>query len=207
MIDTITRKQAKELKLKKYFTGKPCKHGHISDRYTKSARCKMCVDLESEKWRKTNFCKVVEQRKRYYQDNKTIMDTRSTLFRKQHPEKRAEYVKKWADNNKERIKGYQRKYRLSNQHKCNARTARWIANVKRATPLWSEIGEIEQVYQECRNISKQTGNPHEVDHIIPIHSDYVCGLHCLDNLQIITEKDNRTKNNICWPDMEVEKRG
>ena len=27
---------------KKYFTGKPCKHGHIAERYTKDGNCIVC---------------------------------------------------------------------------------------------------------------------------------------------------------------------
>lgn len=31
MLNEISRKEAKSLGLKQYFTGKPCKHGHIAD--------------------------------------------------------------------------------------------------------------------------------------------------------------------------------
>ena len=40
----ITRKEAKEQGLKKYFTGKPCKHGHISERRVDSRGCIACRD-------------------------------------------------------------------------------------------------------------------------------------------------------------------
>lgn len=38
----ISRQEAKELGLKLYFTGKPCTHGHISDRYVSNSLCKEC---------------------------------------------------------------------------------------------------------------------------------------------------------------------
>lgn len=41
----------------------------------------------------------------------------------------------------------------------------------------------------------------EVDHIVPIKSDIVCGLHCIDNFQLMTREDNARKGNRFWPDM------
>lgn len=38
----ITRKKAMEKGLKRYFTGKPCKHGHVAERYTVSRHCSIC---------------------------------------------------------------------------------------------------------------------------------------------------------------------
>jgi hypothetical protein len=42
---------------------------------------------------------------------------------------------------------------------------------------------------------------YHVDHIVPLTSDLVCGLHCEANLQIAVGKDNIAKNNRWWPDM------
>ena len=42
MNEIITRQQAIARKLHKYFTGKHCKHGHLSDRYTVSGMCVRC---------------------------------------------------------------------------------------------------------------------------------------------------------------------
>ena len=38
----VSRKQAQEQGLKHYFTGKPCKHGHIAPRFTNHRRCLEC---------------------------------------------------------------------------------------------------------------------------------------------------------------------
>lgn len=42
-MNVITRDQAIERRLTHYFTGKPCKRNHISQRYTKSLACLECL--------------------------------------------------------------------------------------------------------------------------------------------------------------------
>jgi hypothetical protein len=43
MSHLISREEAKRQGRKRFYTGKPCKHGHISERYTKSNSCAECV--------------------------------------------------------------------------------------------------------------------------------------------------------------------
>ena len=54
-----------------------------------------------------------------------------------------------------------------------------------------------QFYTEARQKTVETGVKHEVDHIIPLISDVVSGLHVPWNLQILTTFENRsTSNNV-----------
>lgn len=68
-------------------------------------------------------------------------------------------------------------------------------HIKLATPQWANINEINAFYVQAQKLNKETGTPHEVDHIIPIINELVCGLHVPANLQILTEKDNQKKSN------------
>jgi hypothetical protein len=43
----ITRKAAKEIGSARYFTGNPCKHGHVSERLTINGSCVECSRLKS----------------------------------------------------------------------------------------------------------------------------------------------------------------
>jgi len=66
---------------------------------------------------------------------------------------------------------------------------------KRATPSWVNKNDFEAIYDKARKLSEQTGINHEVDHIIPLKGELVCGLHVPENLQIITECENGKKFN------------
>jgi hypothetical protein len=68
-----------------------------------------------------------------------------------------------------------------------------------ATPAWADLLGIEQIYGEAKRMTKETGIVYEVDHIVPLISPLVCGLHVPANLRPLPEFDNRSKGNRHWP--------
>ena len=46
-MDIISRSQAFRSGSKRYFTGKPCKHGHLTERYTRNAICLECARINN----------------------------------------------------------------------------------------------------------------------------------------------------------------
>lgn len=64
----ILRAEAVELGLKKYFTGKSCKHGHISERYTKTRICIACLAVQAHD--PTYLMQKVAREKKYNQSAK-----------------------------------------------------------------------------------------------------------------------------------------
>jgi hypothetical protein len=85
---------------------------------------------------------------------------------------------------------------LDQQNKRRARSLARHKRVKLATPKWANIKLIENLYLSSKNISDQTGIPHQVDHIIPLKHKLVCGLHVEQNLRIITKSENSKKSNL-----------
>lgn len=73
----ISRKQAKELGLIRYYTGKPCKHGHVAERHIISGNCMACFRLRRNKksvintkrWRRKHKDLKREQERRHRERN------------------------------------------------------------------------------------------------------------------------------------------
>lgn len=178
----ISMKDAKQLGLKHYFTGKQCPNGHVSNRYVSNRACLECVEnsnlsnLEAVKergrnWRLKNKEKEKQQRRNRYEINKDRLLSLSEAYRKANMKKYAFYA------------GSRRSSKLN------------------ATPCWADINEIMAFYIEAEQVSKSTGQPHEVDHIVPLQGKTVCGLHVACNLQVLPLEMNRSKSNRYWPDM------
>lgn len=73
----------------------------------------------------------------------------------------------------------------------NKRTAVfWFAKLP-----WVDRKELAAIYRECAMVSKETGIPHHVDHIVPILHPDVCGLHVPWNLRIVPAVENMNKSN------------
>ena len=90
---------------------------------------------------------------------------------------------------------YAKQYRQDNYGQYASYAAKRKAQKINATPPWFETIEVQQLYDEAARLTELTGIPFHVDHIDPLQSEQVCGLHCLANLQILIWKDNLTKNN------------
>ena len=53
-MDVITRKEASSLNLPYYFTGKPCKRGHVAKRVCPYGACVECVPIQTKEWNQKN---------------------------------------------------------------------------------------------------------------------------------------------------------
>ena len=53
MLEIILRKEAREQGLSRYFTGKPCRNGHLEERNTNSGTCYGCSRANTKKYLKT----------------------------------------------------------------------------------------------------------------------------------------------------------
>ena len=60
-------------------------------------------------------------------------------------------------------------------------------------PPWAKFSDTVCFYREAHELTARTGIQHEVDHIIPLRSKVVSGLHCVENLQVLTAAANNAK--------------
>jgi uncharacterized protein YdaU (DUF1376 family) len=86
---------------------------------------------------------------------------------------------------------------LTRAQRCAMQGARRAAKIS-ATPKWlsrEQKRQIQSLYDESRQKTIETGIAHQVDHIVPLRSEAVCGLHVPWNLQVLTAEKNRLKGN------------
>lgn len=66
---------------------------------------------------------------------------------------------------------------------------------KNRIPPWADLDAINAVYAAAKQMERETGQPHHVDHIYPLQGRYVSGLHVAQNLRVITAQENLRKHN------------
>ena len=85
MTDIITRAEAKAQGLKTYYTGKPCKHGHDSDRFVSNNGCRACLSAGRKQNHHANKERYNQYSKDYYQQNQESQIERVAQYRAENP--------------------------------------------------------------------------------------------------------------------------
>lgn len=113
----IPRSIAKERGLKRFYTGEPCKFGHLSERVTSSSTCLVCD---------------AERKKEYRAKNPEKARACVRESAKKHAEKRKELNKRWRQDNSEYIRESKKEYREKNKEKVAAAKAKYFQENKAA---------------------------------------------------------------------------
>lgn len=106
--------------------------------------------------------------------------------------------KHYYESNREKVIHKVRKYRRENVTKITILSAKYRAKKVSATPSWlteEQLLQIDAVYHKAKELEIKTGTPHQVDHIVPLNSPLVCGLHVPWNLRAIPAQENISKGN------------
>lgn len=138
-----------------------------------------------------------------YRRNHAKHLARQAEYRRNNAEKVAKVIKDWAERNPEKRREYVRKSRQRPEAKAmhSARQGRRNAQKLKATPAWANPEKMLEFYKEARKMQDEYGLKCEVDHIVPLISKVVCGLHWEGNLRVLTEFENRSKGNRRWENM------
>lgn len=183
--------EAKALGKNKYFTGIPCKRGHIAFRYA-GGGCSECLKLKLNQYRKEDPDRYKKyeaefrerhreelreaNRKRYHEDpEKHLMyarryrekskhklsSIRKKSYRKNAEKRRAE-AREWGLNNRDAINETRRKHYMENRHKVRAyNDLRQAEKKKRVPNYYSEFDEF--VHSECVSLVDERARLHGFD--------------------------------------------
>ena len=169
-----------------------------------SSLCQPCARAVVAEWRKKYPERARESKKKWERNNPDkARKSRARRAARLKEWKRAYYAV-WDKVNAHKRASYLTKYRKAHPEKYSAQTAKRLAQKRRAMPVWATANKIAWFYAEARRLSESTGIKHHVDHIVPLISKAVCGLHVEHNLQVVPGSVNTQKQNRFWPDMPTE---
>ena len=167
----------------------------------------------------------------YNEKNKEKIRVRSVLYYQRTKSRQNQQMKEWYKKNSEKVKKAAAQWKVKNYEKAlmlrrnlYARNSEKIgkqndnwrkkhpdkhaavqahrrARLLKATPKWADLAAMAIIYKAAKEKTRLEGIKYNVDHIVPLQSKLVCGLHCEDNLQIIPEKENKRKLNRFWSGM------
>lgn len=209
-----------------YLTGRPCKYGHVTFRFVANRTCSECAkkraphswtrDKKAEYmkvWRKENVERRKTYRTEYRKENlaecraaerRSSANLKSRMRRKGYRLANSQAIREWERAYKHSTLERSREVRIEAYKRdpkkfyVRAKTRKMLQNSR--IPIWADLGRIEEIYRRAGRISKCLGVPLHVDHVVPIKSRLVSGLHCEANLAIISGRLNSSKGNRTWPD-------
>jgi hypothetical protein len=160
-----------------------------STEFYSEGHCKPCKKAQASKWH-------VEHPER----RKQIAEKAARKWAERNPGLRAAISMVHYAFNKEVHRARSDAWFKRNPSVVAQKAARRRAVKRKATPAWANEFFISEAYHIAELRSKVTGIKWHVDHIVPLRSKTVCGLHVEHNLQVIPESVNLAKSNRYWPD-------
>lgn len=137
-VHIIPKNEAKNLGMSRFFTGAPCRRGHIAERKTSSGDCIECLKVKrntdngrekqrrrmnewlshskgkkassDRNYRQRNRKRIDKKKKKYVDENKALVAERKNIWYSKNKEHCRIKSKAWVDNNPEKRKEIARKW-------------------------------------------------------------------------------------------------
>lgn len=204
----ITRKEARERGLTRYYTGKAFPHGHVAERQVSNATCVDCVSLRRDAWALDNPHKRKEYDKKSRAKSKDSRAAYNREWAKKNPDRFAEIHRMWKEENRERVRANQRRWQIENKERVRENQRRWAADnpermrAKKLRRRGAEMraegthnGEdikriLEAQRHKCAYCGLALKRGYHVDHIVALSKG---GSNWPSNLQCLCPKCNRSK--------------
>lgn len=159
------------------------------------------ISIKKNEYRLLNKEKIKQYGYKYRDKNKQLIRSNKIEYFNKNKERILSKNRSYRELNSNKLNEKKRLYFKENRHIKNSLSAKRKAQKNNATVKWSNDFFIKEIYELARLKTKMLSTLFHVDHIVPLISPIVCGLHCESNLQVITAKENMSKQNYYWPDM------
>ena len=153
--------------------------------------CKSCYSTDELKKEKRNarrrLRRLTDERvrvraKEYRQNNKDKLKTSDKIWKSKNKHIVYKHSNNWKKANRDSVYDYTKRRQLKIKGSC--------------LKLSKEVNnKIKDIYRKCIELNNESAIKFQVDHIIPITNDNVCGLHVPWNLQILLSNENQSKKN------------
>lgn len=181
MSERISRAEAQRRGLARYYSSRPCVRGHVGERQVLTGNCLVCKRAYGRARRRTAA----------------------------HRERHRVYALAWRSAHPDRVEAARRRYQAAHPDAQLAQSRAWKAahpdhqaaligmfNARErapgCVPADFDYKTTVPFYAEARRRTRETGIPHEVDHIKALG---LGGKHIASNLQVLTKAANRKKAN------------
>ena len=219
-LHVVERAIAKKLKMTRYFTGRPCQRGHLSERQTGNFKCCECDASDRLSESRRSYIREYHSKndrkgymKKWVSENHERKKSVNREYYSRNREEKVVAQKEYYENNKHRLLAQQKEYYLANRQKIRAKQREaylrnhsdYVARAretrlsrKRRFVKW-DLELTHFVFSEaihlCSLREVLTGLKWNVDHMLPMKGKKVSGLHVWNNLQVIPKYLNAEKTN------------
>ena len=211
-MEKISRQEAQMQGLSRYFTGEPCKAGHIAERMVSNSMCVECKRTKEIGRYARDPDKGLARKKTWRESSPEAKESEARAklkYAQTHRVQVRAMHKAWRNKNKDKIKGYQEAFKASHPDYQTQNQRKWrhenpakvrLDKYRRRSKdngVFTEA-DIERLFveqdgkcanQHCR-VEFTAFKRFEIDHIVPLSRD---GTNWPDNLQLLCKVCNCSK--------------